>query len=508
MKELSAKELKSYFGTGNRPQDFDHFWDQRIRMLDQVSLEVNIVPVFKEEFEHFTTKALTFKSYDGANIHAKYIRPKGEGPFPCVLQFHGYPGSSRPYFEHASFVDAGMAVIAMDCRGQGGLSEDRGGIQGTTVSGHLIAGLDDDLENMLYVKIYSDVYLLSRIAQNIREIDSNKIYANGASQGAALAAVCSALNPMIKKAALLYPFLSDFERVFDLDFDLIAYEGLRYYSRWFDPDGCNRKKMFERLAYIDVRNFASRIQVEVLFGISMADTVCPISTQYAVFNNLKCKKSLHRYPGKGHEPIYAFDDMILPFFGKNNKRPRNIYSGDGMNCHMIGNKETNLIILFQPNTAFGLHHLRRYSALGFDVLTVSLDSDTKMRTINERVSIIESLINRNRYKFMGIVAEDSQARTAIHAAIQFDVDALVLQTPVGLTKKEVMKAKWIKANVLIGLAGLDEDINKRINETFVDNLKTTNQVIKYPKYGRERINAFEDRKLVFLESLKSRKPSK
>jgi hypothetical protein len=77
-----------------------------------------------------------------------------------------------------------------------------------------------------------------------------------------------------------------------------------------------------------------------------------------------------------------------------------------------------------------------------------------------------------------------------------------------LTKKALKKAEWINANGLIGLSGLDEDINKRINETFVDNLKTTNQVIKYPKYGRERINAFEDRKLVFLESLNSRKPSK
>ena len=31
-------------------------------------------------------------------------------------------------------------VAAMDCRGQGGLSEDVGGVKGTTVNGHIIRG--------------------------------------------------------------------------------------------------------------------------------------------------------------------------------------------------------------------------------------------------------------------------------------------------------------------------------------------------------------------------------
>ncbi len=69
------------------------------------------------------------------------------------------------------------------------------------------------------------------------------MYINGASQGGGLGIICAALNPDLpKKAAILYPFLSDYQKVSELGKDEIAYEGLRYYSRWFDPMALERKK--------------------------------------------------------------------------------------------------------------------------------------------------------------------------------------------------------------------------------------------------------------------------
>ena len=65
---------------------------------------------------------------------------------PLVLQFHGYPGASCSFAEQASFAGMGMALIAMDCPGQAGYSVD--GFLGTTVSGHIVAGLDGPAEGM------------------------------------------------------------------------------------------------------------------------------------------------------------------------------------------------------------------------------------------------------------------------------------------------------------------------------------------------------------------------
>ena len=89
---------------------------------------------------------------------------------PLVLQFHGYPGASRSWFEQASFAGMGMALIALDCPGQGGPSEDIGGFEGTTVAGHIVAGIDGDPANLYYVRLHQDIRILCRI---VRELEAS-----------------------------------------------------------------------------------------------------------------------------------------------------------------------------------------------------------------------------------------------------------------------------------------------------------------------------------------------
>lgn len=85
-------------------------------------------------------------------------------------------------------------------------------------------------------------------------IDRQRVYVNGASQGGALGLACAALNPeLVKRAAILYPFLSDFKLVWVLGADEIAYEGIRYYSRWLDADEHQQERWFRQLGYMIAR---------------------------------------------------------------------------------------------------------------------------------------------------------------------------------------------------------------------------------------------------------------
>ena len=156
---------------------------------------------------------LWFTGMAGARIYAKYLRPHSDKPVPLVLQFHGYPGASRSFAEQASFAGMGMALIAMDCPGQAGYSVDAGGFLGTTVSGHIVAGLDGPAEGMYYVRLHQNIRILCRIVRQLQEIDLRRVFVNGGSQGGGLGLACCALNPgLINRAAILYPFLSDFSR--------------------------------------------------------------------------------------------------------------------------------------------------------------------------------------------------------------------------------------------------------------------------------------------------------
>lgn len=309
------RELESCKGANPIPEDFDEFWAKRMAEADAVDLNYEIAPSKIPTFDTCTYYDLWFTGMGGARVYAKYVVPATEGKHPLVLQFHGYPGCTRSWAEQSSFPGMGCAILSMDNPGQGGRSEDVGGFKGTTVSGHLVAGLDGGPENLYYVRLYQDQRILCRIARELDGVDLSRVFVNGSSQGGGMGLACCALNSdLINRASILYPFLSDFRKVFELGRDEIAYDGIRYYSRWFDPDGTRLDECFHTLGYIDTLSFAHLVRCPVLFGTGLADVVCPPETQFAVYNALACPKRHVLFPDFGHEEIQAYDDMIIGFY--------------------------------------------------------------------------------------------------------------------------------------------------------------------------------------------------
>ena len=308
-------ELEACRGENPIPADFDEFWAERMAEADAVDLDYEIVPSKISPFDTCSYYDLWFTGMEGARVYAKYVVPKTEGDHPLVLQFHGYPGCTRSWAEQSSFPGMGFAILSMDNPGQSGLSEDVGGFKGTTVYGHLVAGLDGGPKNLYYVRLYQDQRILCRIARELEGVDLSRVYVNGSSQGGGMGIACCALNPdLVSRATILYPFLSDFREVFELGRDEIAYDGIRNYSRWYDPDGSRLDECFGVLGYIDSLSFAHLVRCPVLFGTGMADVVCPPETQFAVYNALTCPKRHVLFPDFGHEEIQAYDDMMIGFY--------------------------------------------------------------------------------------------------------------------------------------------------------------------------------------------------
>lgn len=183
----SAQELQQQFGEYRgampRPSDFDLFWKDRMAEADAIELDYAIEAASVADSATCRFFDLWYTGMCGARLHAKYLKPVSEEPMPLVLQFHGYPGASRSWFEQASFAGMGMALIALDCPGQGGPSEDIGGFEGTTVAGHIVAGIDGDPASLYYVRLHQDIRILCRIVRELEGIDLARVFVNGASQG-------------------------------------------------------------------------------------------------------------------------------------------------------------------------------------------------------------------------------------------------------------------------------------------------------------------------------------
>jgi cephalosporin-C deacetylase len=229
------------------------------------------------------------------------------------LQFHGYSANSGDWIDKLAYAGQGLTVAALDCRGQGGLSEDNTPVKGNTLHGHFIRGLDDAPDKLLFRRIFLDTVQLARVVMSFPENDPLRVGTLGCSQGGALSIACAALELRIARCVSVFPFLSDYKRIWDLDLAKDAYAELRTFFRFFDPRHEREEEIFTRLGYIDVKNLAPRIKAKVLMGLSLMDPVCPPSTQFAVYNAIAGDKECIIYPDFAHEPLPGFHDRAFDF---------------------------------------------------------------------------------------------------------------------------------------------------------------------------------------------------
>ncbi|HEV2474130.1 MAG TPA: acetylxylan esterase, partial [Chthonomonadales bacterium] len=231
--DMPLPELKQYSGRNPKPADFDAYWDGALAEMRSINPQVTLEP-HALKCANAECFDLYFTGVGGARIHAKYLRPRSSpGPHPAVLQFHGYSGSSGDWSDKLSYVCNGFSVAALDCRGQAGQSEDVGGIKGNTLRGHMVRGLADSPKKLLFRSIFLDCAQLAGIVMSFPEVDETRVGATGGSQGGGLTLACAALEPRIKRAAPVYPFLCDYLRVWEMDLDVAAYEEVRAFFRMF-----------------------------------------------------------------------------------------------------------------------------------------------------------------------------------------------------------------------------------------------------------------------------------
>jgi cephalosporin-C deacetylase len=313
--EMPYDQLVTYTGRNPKPSDFDAYWDRALKELDatpeDVALTAHPNPArFAECFD------LWFTGSGGARVHSQYIRPRSPGPHPALLRFHGYSMNAWDWYDKLAWAAQGFVVAALDVRGQGGLSEDVGGVAGTTLRGHIIRGLSGNPDQLFFRQVFLDTVRLARIVMGFPEVNAKRVCATGASQGGGLTLACAALEPRIWRAAPVYPFLSDYKRVWEMDLAKDAYEELTYYFTRFDPTHEREDEAFTRLGYIDVQHLADRITARVQMTTALIDMICPPSTQFAAYNKIRSQKEMVLYPDFGHDNLPGHNDRVFNFLSE------------------------------------------------------------------------------------------------------------------------------------------------------------------------------------------------
>ncbi|NLB80078.1 MAG: acetylxylan esterase [Clostridiaceae bacterium] len=309
---MPLEQLKEYMGVSPKADDFDAFWDDAVATIPEHGADYILE---KSEFQvaGVTCYHLYFRAEDGSRVHALFSRPeKIEGASPAIIKFHGYSGASGGFHEIITYSLLGYTVLYLDCRGQGGISEDLAQTKGSTYFGLIIRGLEEGPHKLYFKKVFLDTVRCARILLNMEGV-SHCVGVVGGSQGGALALACAALEPRIKFALVSAPFLCDFKRIIDLGLMQNAYQEFGWHFRIRDPRHERQDEFLNVLSYIDVVNLAPRIRAEVFWKIGLMDVTCPPSTQFAAYNQLKSAKTMRIYPEYEHDIVGRYSDEELEF---------------------------------------------------------------------------------------------------------------------------------------------------------------------------------------------------
>lgn len=318
MKQIgrTLEELKKYTGISPCPVDIDDFWNEQIKKLDNINnnLDIRKANINIKDIECYECY---FTGIEGAKIYFKYLHKKNCENQKVMLSFHGY-GCSGANFASSllAYVYAGYSVAIMDCRGQGGKSEDVGGVSGNTQNGLIYRGSTEwNPEKLYFRNVFLDTYQLANIITSFPE-NSNDVTTIGFSQGGGLSLVCASLVSNVSKCISGYPFLSDYKYAWQNGDSNLAFAEFRNYFRWFDPTHKKEDEFFNLLGYIDIQNLVHRIKGDVLMLTGLEDVVVSPDTQFAAYNKIISKKEIEIFHDYGHEFLNSSDDIIYKWLIK------------------------------------------------------------------------------------------------------------------------------------------------------------------------------------------------
>ncbi len=291
----TQSDLESFVTQVTCPDDFDAFWKGVLTGLAEIPLDARVALDPLRSTAAADVYQVAYRSLDGLEIFGWYSVPaEGDGPFPAVLILPGY--KSEPSLRR-EWGARGVVALSVAVRGKlPSSSEFNPGYPGLLTSGV------EHRDTYSYKGVISDCvravdFLLSR-----PEVDPERIYCCGSSQGGGLTLITSALRPEIKAGVSGYPFLCCFPESMRM-LRSYPYDELSCYARAYPQ---RTEQMLETLQYFDAVNFAPRIRCPMVVGIAMEDEVCPPETSYAAYRQLRGQRELWLFPNSGHGNAHEY----------------------------------------------------------------------------------------------------------------------------------------------------------------------------------------------------------
>lgn len=314
--DMSLDELKKYKPSQTKRKDFINFWEEtkKLSKSEPLNEEIEKINYFIDEID---ANKVYYDGFGGARICGFYLLPKTKKISPVILWFHGYGDNKQKISFYLKWVLLGYAVMAIDIRGQNGESMDNKIYPAPSATGYMTKGIFSK-EDYYYRGVYMDCVRAIDFLSNRKEIDINRLCVTGASQGGGLALATSALDKRPSLTIAEIPYLCHYERAIEWAEEAKNVTYLEFIPIIKKhPDRI--EEMFNTLSYFDNLNLCSLIEAKTVISVALKDLVCPPSTIFAVYNNIKSEKYIEIMSFYEHnwETLNNFDEKRLKYIRQN-----------------------------------------------------------------------------------------------------------------------------------------------------------------------------------------------
>ncbi len=275
-------------------QGFREYWDEALKELQNIAPEFKIQKDDKLSAGNRDGYIAEMKSLGGLTIRGYYFVSRTQGKHAAILHVPGYGygfDEGKPFISSADNV----VELAICVRGHG-ISADvfNPEFEIPGIWGYKLCSPKENAYRSIYMDCVRAVeFLLSRA-----EVDTNKIYVMGGSQGGGLTLATAGLcHNYIKGCAYFDPFMTDTRD--QLKIRKLCNEEIKSYLQYYNNE-CTFEDALKVQDLIDTRGFAEWITCPVFFTTALFDDDCPPHMGFAVFNRIKSPKTFKIYPDDSH----------------------------------------------------------------------------------------------------------------------------------------------------------------------------------------------------------------